>query len=120
MGYYTDYCLYARDKRSSSYHLPEDTVAEIDRVINELDLFEGGDIIDGLWGNAKWYYHDEDMIKISRQFPDVLFKLEGNGEEQGDMWITYYCDGRMQHCPASISYPPYDPNKMEVCKPNGY
>ena len=41
----------------------------------------------------KWYDHIEDMIKLSRVFPETLFILDGWGEELGDVWRELYMDG---------------------------
>lgn len=62
---------------------------------------------------CKWYDHDKDMISFSKRFPDVLFTLEGQGEESGDLWNTYYKNGRMQHCTAIITYEEFDESKLK-------
>ena len=62
---------------------------------------------------TKWYKHDKDMLGLSREFPGVLFMLHGEGEEGGDLWRTYYFDGRLQHEKAVISYAEYDPAKLK-------
>lgn len=41
----------------------------------------------------KWYDHVEDMIKLSKVFPETLFILDGWGEEIGDVWRELYMDG---------------------------
>lgn len=56
----------------------------------------------------KWYEYDEDMRKLSKQFPDFLFILEGDGEDPDDLWRNYYYNGKCQHCPARIEYDPFD------------
>ena len=38
----------------------------------------------------KWYDHVEDMIKLSKVFPETLFILDGWGEELGDVWRELY------------------------------
>ena len=40
----------------------------------------------------KWYDHVEDMIKLSKVFPETLFILDGWGEELGDVWRELYMD----------------------------
>lgn len=35
----------------------------------------------------KWYDHVEDMIKLSKVFPEILFILDGQGEEIGESFI---------------------------------
>lgn len=44
------------------------------------------------------------MIALSTQFPDALFELSGKGEEFGDFWVAYFCEGRSQFCHGEIVY----------------
>lgn len=60
----------------------------------------------------KWYDHDKEMTELSLKFPETLFYLYGEGEECGDSWYTYYKNGKMQHCPAIITYDKYDESKL--------
>lgn len=62
---------------------------------------------------CKWYDHEEDMILLSQEFPNVLFKLHGEGEENGDIWDKYFMDGKMQYCPAKVQCAPFDRSKLE-------
>jgi hypothetical protein len=63
----------------------------------------------------KWYGHEEDMRSLSAKCGDILFRLEGKGEEDDDRWIKYFMNGRMQSCPAEIviTYDEFDPEKMK-------
>lgn len=60
----------------------------------------------------KWYDNENDMLFLSKEFPDVLFKLHGEGEENTDIWNKYFMNGKMQYCPAKIVYEPFDKNKL--------
>lgn len=64
-------------------------------------------------GECKWYEHDEEMIELSKQFPETVFCLYGNGEENSDTWYTYYKNGKKQYCPAKITYDEYDESKLK-------
>lgn len=44
---------------------------------------------------AKWYDHDLDMLKLTAEFPDVLFRLEGHGEGDADIWVEWYTHGAL-------------------------
>lgn len=95
MGYYTKFdleCIY-----------PDGTMAE------ECYLFEGKDLenlkkeiaeISGyntpFSSEVKWYKHESDMKKFSKKYPSYVFKLNGKGEEEGDLWIKYFQNGKMQ------------------------
>ena len=114
MGYYTYYTLYCNGHKNRN--LTDEEVAAIEREVDLLDVFAGGTCEDGYFSeDAKWYDHDEDMMRLSSRIPDVLFSLHGDGEEQGDLWDAYYLNGRMQHCPAEIYYPPFE--EAMLCEP---
>lgn len=53
----------------------------------------------------KWYNHNEHMIEVSKQFPDITFILDGEGEEHGDIWRKYYCNGEWEGVNAEITFP---------------
>lgn len=63
-------------------------------------------------GEYKWYEHHEEMLELSKQFPETIFCLYGNGEENGDTWYQYYKNGKSQYCPAKITYDEYDESKL--------
>lgn len=49
----------------------------------------------GYYDEMKWYEHEDDMLALSRVFPDKTLVLEGVGEEQGDIWVKVFKDGKM-------------------------
>ena len=55
-------------------------------------------------GSAKWYEYDTNMLKLSREFPNYLFTLHGEGEEAGDIWNRYYFNGKTQTEKAKITF----------------
>ena len=104
MGYYTDYTL------TVEHATPED-LENIGKTVHDEWGMESWD--DG-WGcNDKWYDHDEDMLVLSIRFPHIVFELHGAGENNDDLWYTYYKNGKKQHCPAIITFDPYDESKLE-------
>lgn len=62
---------------------------------------------------CKWYRYNDDMIELSRLYPHIKFELHGAGEDDGDLWITYYVNGKRQRCEGTITYEPFDINKLE-------
>lgn len=122
MGYYTSFHLdvYQHDdwigERKDFQAIPDDICDELEKEIDRIGVFEDGNILDGYWGYAKWYRSDEDMLKLSTKFPDLLFILHGDGEDSEDLWNTYYHNGASQHAQALITYDDYDPKKLVPCK----
>ena len=45
------------------------------------------------------------MMKFSKIFPNVVFKLHGDGEESDDKWNEYYHNGEVEECRVQITYP---------------
>lgn len=61
---------------------------------------------------SKWYYHQEDLVKFSVQYPTWLFTLKGEGEEAGDVWLLYVLNGKKQLAKAKITFDSFDINKL--------
>lgn len=62
--------------------------------------------------SCKWYEHNADMLKVSKLYPETVFILSGEGEEAGDLWKTYYLNGKLQEVTATITYDEFDPTKL--------
>ena len=60
----------------------------------------------------KWYDNEEDMRLLSKEFPDILFKLYGKGEDNEDIWNKYFMNGKMQYCPVKMMFEPFDKSKL--------
>lgn len=125
MGYYTRYELEV--KEGNSYLMAKKMLEECDSsdrfyaferaledFVEDLDEKSGNGFILSLVSGdeVKWYEHEEDMKFLSKQYPDILFKLHGEGEENGDIWDKYFMNGKMQHCHAVMSIPPFDKSKL--------
>ena len=63
-------------------------------------------------GEWTWYDHEQDMKFLSTDFPDILFTLEGKGEDRDDLWVKYFKAGKIQRVEAKIEYDPFDPEKL--------
>lgn len=97
------------------------TILEGDKTVNE--IMKENEDFDGLHyaiddngesiETVKWYNHSEDMIKLSKKYPDIVFSLKGDGEEQGDSWYKYFKNGKVQECRAKITYDPYDEKELK-------
>ena len=105
MGYYTSYELYLESEQDYDNNIIEEFV-----VNNEIyALTEDGDTRE----SCKWYDHEEDLKVFSKKYPNVLFKLKGEGEEFGDIWIKYFKDGKCQVAKAIMTFPDFDESKLK-------
>lgn len=101
MGYYTNHSLTVLNG----------TGGEIEHLKRTCD---NADYALGSGDSCKWYEHDDDMLRFSKLYPDATFVLSGEGEEAGDVWKTYYKNGKMQHCPGKITFDEFDESKLEA------
>ena len=120
MGYYTNFTLtavqYQPDKSFSDMLYVDDDISE--QILVELDkkydVFTGcdPDLSFGVEGTAKWYDWEKDMLSISTIFPDILFKLDGDGDDTEDMWSAYFLNGKTQFCPVEFVQDKFDPKNL--------
>ena len=104
MGYYTYYTMDARDAKTNE-SLSREMEAKICQRLWEIsdDAIYNGDTFDECFdSDLKWYDHTEDMIKLSKEFPDVVFLLEGVGEDREDNWRLYVHNGEWEMVQAMI------------------
>jgi hypothetical protein len=102
MGYYTHFKIRATNPEAIRVLRKPDSYAE-------MAFDEDGDTVD----SCKWYEHEEEIIEFSKLYPDVLFTLNGEGEESGDIWTKYFLNGKMQYERATIVINPFDPTKLK-------
>lgn len=62
---------------------------------------------------VKWYSHVDDMKRLSLKHPDILFVVDGDGEENGDVWRAYFRNGKSYQDSAEIAFPEFDESKLE-------
>lgn len=122
MGYYTTYSLKILNNKEdleSSNEFFYDTSFEdysMDLISKFIKKYEIEYVInsDGTPNDtAKWYEHEEQLIEFSKLYPNVIFKLKGEGEESGDLWIKYFKNGKHQYCEAIVTFEEYDETKLK-------
>lgn len=89
MGYYTNYSLSVLNDRG----------ADLTILKNELNEKFGEDLIDdnGETEEIKWYSWEEDMLELSKKYPDMLIEIRGDGEEGDDFWEARFKDGQEEY-----------------------
>lgn len=55
--------------------------------------------------SAKWYDCFEHMNELSAVFPATTFRIDGVGDEAGDIWVWWFLGGA---CTGSWDAPPID------------
>jgi hypothetical protein len=109
MRYYTKFELHAVDVETGS----PITMMEEGIIAKRLwELLDGSDrytpkSFDAAIGedSMKWYNHEEDMITLSKEYPNILFVLEGIGEEFPDAWRKWFHNGQFEESYAEVIYP---------------
>ena len=113
MGYYTKYELSAWDAATRtpismekeyeiSYRLEQIAFGHMDR--EEVERF--GPVSFETWTEETmtWYDHETDMLTLSKEYPNLVFLLEGEGEEHGDSWKFYTYNGIAEIVYADIIF----------------
>ena len=63
---------------------------------------------------VSWYGYDEEMKELSKEYPEIVFELCGEGEDPGgDLWKAYYKGGKGKKYQAIITYPEFSENDLE-------
>lgn len=57
----------------------------------------------------KWYNYQEDLLRLSKQFPYLKIEVERSGEETSDVEKTWFYNGQMQ---TSMVRFVFDENKL--------
>jgi hypothetical protein len=110
MGYNTNYDLSVINAEHPQYVLFETWIT------NKPETLSGYKLLPFFLGKAdscKWYEWNEDMLAVSKMFPDLVFCLHGEGEENGDAWYAYFKNGKVQLCRAIIKFDEYDEAKLK-------
>lgn len=106
MGYSTNFTI--------DVHKGERNIKDVLEQVREdfvgLDyaVDENGETSEGV----KWYNHEVDMKYLSVEFPDEVFVLYGEGEDNEDVWYKYFKNGKMQHCYAKVTFDEFDENEL--------
>lgn len=110
MGYYTYFNLKVINDDEVSTERVRQASNRLKQEVLEEPL--GDDEVDFAWLSydcMKWYESSTDMIALSKEFPEMVFCLYGDGEESDDFWRAYYKDGK--ECLQEI-HMYYDPPPM--------
>lgn len=68
-----------------------------------------GDILDDTF---EWDTYFEDILRLSRKYPNVLFDLYYEDPEEFTSAHIYFIAGLYQYSPAIVKYEEFDSNKL--------
>lgn len=108
MGYYTDYELSVKGDPGA---LDEFNQVASDRAQTFDDYHPLDYFVRGVEFNAKWYYWKDDMEALSKRFPALLFTIDANGENSGDIWRAYIRNGKIKRIEPELTWPKVDLDK---------
>lgn len=106
MGYYTTFEVAVIEG-----HLDGDIVDILRKETSYTFQHATGNVVYA--NHIKWYTQWDDMMSISRRYPDVVFRVRGDGEESGDAWQTFYKNGKYSNWKLTPqTYPEYDESML--------
>lgn len=94
MGYMTNYELTTDDECDVKH------IAAVRAASGYTSLFDD---------ECSWYDHEEVMREYSAKNPTVQFRLYGQDEESGDVWVKWFKAGEMQEWMLEVNAPESPP-----------
>ena len=63
--------------------------------------------------NTTWFNHQMDMATIvSQKWPETRFRLQGQGDDDNDVWAEFFLGGKVQRVLGETRFPEFDPDKL--------
>ena len=113
MGYYTSWSVEPLEVKSAADRAYFERALEFMREGSE-DASESIEADGSTPPMAtKWYEWANDMRLMSRAFPDIVFVLKADGEDDDGRWVEYWRGGKVQHEDQVITYGEYDERKLK-------
>ena len=109
MGYYTDFSLETVEENGMTRCSECDTLYEVDHKKNIAKHIGGYNPFEDV---CKWYSYEKDMTAYSKNYPNTMFILSGEGEESGDIWKAWYENGASYRETARVQIADFDASKM--------
>ena len=108
MGYYTKFTLRTEPKT-------EFDLDELSEMSDGYGWEELGQCVYGIDDCVKWYDHTKHLRKFTKKIKNknILFILEGEGEESGDIWREYHRNGKSIHYQAILTFPEFKEEDLE-------
>lgn len=112
MGYYTYYSLSVKNEDEFPIEKQREASLQLAEKFNwrkDYEKYIEASFYPFSWlsnDSMKWYDYNEDMLELSRNFPEAIFVLYGEGEDREDTWRAFYKDGVSIYQRAHFYYDP--------------
>jgi hypothetical protein len=108
MGYLSNFYIKFENLNEFSEEEQEEI---LDEIVGNIDFIENYLSDDEFYNNSeitayqlKWYEYEDDLIKISERFPELKFKVDVYGENDGDIVRIYFYNGECQREKGIIGF----------------
>ena len=108
MSYYTQYYIEVRYFETFSPIVWERRKEILDKFNNEYNVTTN---ITGQF-MEEWSSCESDMLKLSLEYPRLLFVVNAAGEVPTDLWKGYFHDGNLQYCKGEVVYEQYQKDRL--------
>ena len=107
IGYYTYYHLSAHGDSDEKIKTASNRLAELmDYGVPEESPYPNSPFYWLNYDSLKWYDWENDMYKLSKEFPTIVFTLYGEGEDHDDTCRAFFKNGTVVFQKARIYYDP--------------
>lgn len=85
MGYYTTFSLTLEEGPREQY---EKMLEDIDAIMGDNEMSSSESTY------AKWYSYRKDIKNLSLKYPNIIFRVNGDGEDSNDLWQDFWHAGK--------------------------
>lgn len=110
MGYYTSFKMVVLENGQEVNEIQFPEFSNVDLDQGSLSI---SSLIEHTSDSCKWYDHEEEMIEYSKKFPQLVFILDGDGEEAGDVWREFYKNGKTYRWELEVVRPNFNAKKLK-------
>lgn len=96
MGYRTNYNLTIFNKDHKEV---DDSLIIIEKIEKDFQITLSHPC------GCKWDNHQEDMILFSKKYPNYYFYFSNKGDEQDDIWVSFFYNGKFSDKNLEPQYP---------------
>lgn len=110
MGYYTDFDIEAKPFETEEFaEFFEFKLKKASDYPFEVNIggFDGNFHVDARLDSAKFYDYADVFRELSKEFPGVTIEIEGEGEENGDLWKHRFRNGNQEKVSAEFTFPDF-------------